>query len=168
MNRQWFTPLSRRLIPLLLLGLIACAPDEEGPEVVQPPPDRTPASTPQPTTPAPPAKASAGRPDRDTHVNPRAVLTGGASGAPQARSTPAWRPGFAAQHLVDSGLTYDNGFSHDVTYAQCTGDSSYYYSDGYTQFDCYIESSAVAPYWIRLTVADGGGSARFRFVQYAN
>lgn len=142
---------------LLGLGLGAC--DDGSDEPTSAPPPST-----EPTEAPPPADA--GTRQTEPHVSPRPVLASGAAGAPDAPATRAWTPQFAAQRLVDGGLVYDNGFRHDVTYAECTATSTPDSSGGYSSFECYLESSQVAPYWIDLAVAEDG-EARATFLEYA-
>lgn len=155
------------LLLVLSVTVWACGP---GDEVVQ---DGGPSATYEDTVtssmtePAPPAEASAGTPVEDAHVNPRPVLASGAAGAPDAPPLGGWSPQFAAQHLVDNGLTYDDGVEHAVSYAECTGSPDHYSSGRYTVFSCYVESPSAAPYWITLEALEGSDRALFWFDGYA-
>lgn len=146
-----------RLTFLLGLGLGACDGGSDEPTTATSAPSTEPTEAPPP--------ADAGTPETEPYVSPRPVLASGAAGAP-APATRAWTAQFAAQQLVDGGLVYDNGFSHDVTYAECAATSTPDSSGGYSSFECYLESSQVAPYWIDLAVAEDG-EARATFVEYA-
>lgn len=127
---------------------------------------RTPTTSPS----SPPAEVYSAGSRQPQRQGPRPNLSAaGANAAPAAPDIIRWTPKATAEFLVTNGLLYDTGVRNTVLYASCSGVQSSYSSvtDGFSEFDCYVETKETDPYWIELNVP-GDATVRFKFRHYAD
>ena len=73
-----------------------------------------------------------------------------------------WSMQDGADFLVREGLSYDNGFNDEFSYAECAQ------GDMENQLHCYAESKYVRPYFVDLTYHPDQNAIEFEFIRYAS
>lgn len=73
-----------------------------------------------------------------------------------------WSMEDSANFLLQEGITWDN-FHDEFTYAECA--QGYYYTN---EFNCFVESRYIDPYFVNLWHYAEYNTVEFQFVEYAS
>jgi hypothetical protein len=107
--------------------------------------------------------AEAGEQQDEPITDPGSNLggTGSLGGPPPPQGV--WSAQDAANAVLATGVSFDDGTEHQPGYVQCAGDEATASDDGakFSEFDCLVEVPGVAPYRIDLTVTEDAAKVSF-------